>query len=100
MQKLFRSTPMMDSFGCNFNILIAGMPRVMGVREIWMSGPPGGWIRSAAGLHFVMKKKQDKLHLLKGPERKSCWTSTGPSRLSVKPRRTQRSSQPDDRLRD
>ena len=34
MQKLFRSTPLQDSFACNFNILIAGMPRVMGVREI------------------------------------------------------------------
>ena len=34
MQKLFRLTPLQDSFPCNFNILIAGMPRVMGVREI------------------------------------------------------------------
>ena len=34
MQKLFRLTPLEDSFSCNFNILIAGMPRVMGVREI------------------------------------------------------------------
>ncbi|MEG2833294.1 MAG: DNA gyrase subunit A, partial [Ruthenibacterium sp.] len=34
MQKLLRMTPLEDSFFCNFNILIAGMPRVMGVREI------------------------------------------------------------------
>ena len=34
MQKLFRMTPLQDSFACNFNILIAGMPRVMGVGEI------------------------------------------------------------------
>ena len=34
MQKLFALTPLQDSFACNFNILIAGMPRVMGVREI------------------------------------------------------------------
>ena len=34
MQKLFRLTPLEDSFSCNFNVLIAGMPRVMGVREI------------------------------------------------------------------
>ncbi|MEG0320975.1 MAG: DNA gyrase subunit A, partial [Oscillospiraceae bacterium] len=34
MAKLFRMTPMMDSFGCNFNILIAGMPRVLGVADI------------------------------------------------------------------
>ena len=34
MTKLFRPTPLQDSFSCNFNILIAGMPRVMGVREI------------------------------------------------------------------
>ncbi len=34
MQKLFRMTPLQDSFACNFNILIAGMPRVMGIGEI------------------------------------------------------------------
>ena len=34
MTRLFRSTTLQDSFSCNFNILIAGMPRVMGVREI------------------------------------------------------------------
>ncbi|MEG1879616.1 MAG: DNA gyrase subunit A, partial [Pseudoflavonifractor sp.] len=66
MQKLFRSTPLMDSFGCNFNILIAGMPRVMGVREIleeWCAWRMEGVRRRT---YFVMKKKQDKLHLLKG----------------------------------
>ena len=41
MAKLFRMTPLQDSQSCNFNILIAGMPRVMGVREILRSGPPG-----------------------------------------------------------
>ena len=49
MSKLFRMTPLMDSQSCNFNVLIAGMPRVMGVREIWRSGPRGGRTRSAAG---------------------------------------------------
>ncbi len=49
MQKLYRMTPLRDSFSCNFNILIAGMPRVMGVREIWKSGPPGAWRACAAG---------------------------------------------------
>ena len=66
MQKLFRSTPLMDSFACNFNILIAGMPRVMGVREIleeWTAWRMEGVRRRT---YFVMKKKQEKLHLLKG----------------------------------
>ena len=66
MQKLFRATPLMDSFACNFNILIAGMPRVMGVREIleeWTAWRMEGVRRRT---YFVMKKKQEKLHLLKG----------------------------------
>ena len=66
MAKLFRATPLMDSFGCNFNILIAGMPRVMGVGEIleeWTAWRMDGVRRRT---YFTMKKKQDKLHLLKG----------------------------------
>ncbi|NCB64126.1 MAG: topoisomerase IV [Clostridia bacterium] len=66
MQKLYRMTPMQDSFGCNFNILIAGMPRVMGVGEIleeWSAWRIEGVRRRT---YFVMKKKQEKLHLLKG----------------------------------
>ena len=66
MAKLFRSTTLQDSFSCNFNILIAGMPRVMGVREIleeWTAWRTEGVRRRT---YFVMKKKQDKLHLLKG----------------------------------
>ncbi len=34
MQKLYKLTPLEDTFGCNFNVLVGGMPRVMGVREI------------------------------------------------------------------
>ena len=66
MAKLFRATPLMDSFGCNFNSLIAGMPRVMGVGEIleeWTAWRMDGVRRRT---YFTMKKKQDKLHLLKG----------------------------------
>ena len=69
MQKLFKSTPLMDSFGCNFNILIEGYPRVMGVREIldeWIA-----WRTQCVKrrVYFEMAKKKDKLHLLKGLER-------------------------------
>ena len=66
MARLFRSTPLQDSFSCNFNILIAGMPRVMGVRQIleeWTAWRMEGVRRRT---YFVMKKKQEKLHLLKG----------------------------------
>ena len=69
MAKLFRMTPLMDSQSCNFNILIAGMPRVMGVREIleeWTAWRADSVRRR---VYFNMKKKQDKLHLLKGLQR-------------------------------
>ena len=69
MQKLFRLTPLQDSFPCNFNILIAGMPRVMGVGEIldeWTA-----WRTDCVKrrLFFQISKKEDRLHLLKGLER-------------------------------
>ena len=69
MTKLFRMTPLMDSQSCNFNILIAGMPRVMGVREIleeWTAWRADSVRRR---VYFNMKKKQDKLHLLHGLRR-------------------------------
>ena len=69
MQKLFRLTPLQDSFPCNFNILIAGMPRVMGVAEIldeWTA-----WRTDCVKrrLFYQIGKKEDRLHLLKGLER-------------------------------
>jgi len=66
MAKLFKRTPLMDSFSCNFNILIAGVPRVMGVREIleeWTAWRSGCVKRR---VYCEMKKKQEKLHLLRG----------------------------------
>ena len=66
MAKLFRSTTLQDACSCNFNILIAGMPRVMGVGEIleeWTGWRMDGVRRRT---YYVMKKKQEKLHLLKG----------------------------------
>ena len=69
MQKLFRMTPLQDSFGCNFNILIAGMPRVMGVAEIleeWTAWRTQCVMRR---IHFQVGKKEDRLHLLRGLER-------------------------------
>ncbi|MEA4933549.1 MAG: DNA gyrase subunit A [Lawsonibacter sp.] len=69
MAKLFRSTPLLDSQSCNFNILIAGMPRVMGVREIleeWVA-----WRMESVRrrVYYSMGKKKEKLHLLKGLRR-------------------------------
>lgn len=69
MQKLMRSTPLQDSFACNFNILIAGMPRVMGVREIieeWAA-----WRTECVRrrVYFQKQRKAEKLHLLKGLRR-------------------------------
>ncbi len=69
MSRLFRATPLQDSFACNFNILIAGMPRVLGVGEIleeWTAWRMDGVRRRT---FFIMRKKLEKLHLLKGLKR-------------------------------
>ena len=69
MAKLFRTTTLMDSYPCNFNILIAGMPRVLGVRDIleeWTA-----WRSECVRrrVFFQLQKKKEKLHLLKGLQR-------------------------------
>ena len=69
MQQLMRSTPLMDSFGCNFNLLIAGMPRVMGVREILEEWTAWRTECVRRRVFFQRQKKQEKLHLLKGLRR-------------------------------
>ena len=69
MQKLFRLTPMQDSFACNFNILIADMPRVMGVGEILTEWTAWRTQCVKNRLYFQIGKKQERLHLLKGLER-------------------------------
>ena len=69
MQKLFRLTPLQDSFPCNFNILIAGMPRVMGVGEILTEWTAWRTDCVKRRLFFQIGKKEDRLHLLKGLER-------------------------------
>lgn len=66
MRKMFRLTPLQDTFSCNFNILIAGNPRVMGVYEILNE-----WIAFRIEcvkrmIYFELGKKKDKLHLLLG----------------------------------
>ncbi len=66
MQKLFKATPLQDSASCNFNILIAGSPRVMGVGEIleeWTAWRLESVRRRA---FYDMQKKEEKLHLLQG----------------------------------
>ena len=69
MQKLFRLTSLQDSFPCNFNILIAGMPRVMGIGEILEEWTAWRTDCVKRRLYFQVQKKQDRLHLLKGLER-------------------------------
>ncbi|MBQ3216509.1 MAG: topoisomerase IV [Oscillospiraceae bacterium] len=69
MQKLLRNTPLLDSFGCNFNLLIAGMPRVLGVYEIieeWTA-----WRTDCVRrrVYYQKQKKAEKLHLLRGLKR-------------------------------
>ena len=69
MQKLFRLTPLQDSFPCNFNILIAGMPRVMGIGEILEEWTAWRTECVRRRIYFQIQKKEDRLHLLKGLER-------------------------------
>ena len=69
MAKLFKLTTLEDAFACNFNVLIAGMPRVLGVRQIleeWCAWRTESVRRR---LYFILGKKRDKLHLLKGLQR-------------------------------
>ena len=69
MQKLFRMTPLQDSFPCNFNILIAGMPRVMGVGEILEEWTAWRTDCVKRRLFHQIGKREERLHLLKGLER-------------------------------
>ena len=66
MQKLYKMTPLQDNFPCNFNILIGGYPKVMGVREIL--GEWTAWRTECVKrrVHFDLGMKKDKLHLLRG----------------------------------
>ena len=66
MQKLFRTTSLQDSFPCNFNILVAGNPRVMGVREIIDEWTAWRMDCIRRRVYFELQKKQEKLHLLQG----------------------------------
>lgn len=69
MAKLYKNTPLEDSFACNFNVLIGGTPRVLGVKELLTE-----WIAFRTEcvrrrLYHDLTKAKDKLHLLKGLER-------------------------------
>ena len=69
MAKLFRLTPLQDTVSCNFNILIAGMPRVMGVGEVLEEWTAWRTDCVKRRVYFVLNKKQEKLHLLQGLKR-------------------------------
>lgn len=66
MQKLFRSTPLEENFSCNFNILISGMPRVMGVREILHEWAAFRTECVRRRTFFDLTGKEKRLHLLQG----------------------------------
>lgn len=66
MKKLFKSTSLEDSFACNFNVLIAGVPRVLGVRDLLLE-----WIAFRSEcvrrrVYFDLSKAKERLHLLEG----------------------------------
>lgn len=68
MARLFKATPLEDSFACNFNVLIGGQPRVLGVRQILLE-----WIAFRSECvrrrtYYDLQGKQKRLHLLRGLE--------------------------------
>ena len=66
MQKLFKMTTLQDAFPCNFNILVAGSPRVMGVREILEEWTAWRMESQRRRIFHELQKKREKLHLLQG----------------------------------
>ncbi|WP_417758444.1 DNA gyrase subunit A [Senegalimassilia anaerobia] len=68
MAKLFRSTALQDSFSCNFNVLVDGYPRVMGVRQILQEWVAWRVDSTRRRMNFDLGKKSDRLHLLHGLE--------------------------------
>ena len=66
MAKLCRMTPLRDSFSCNFNILIAGMPRVLGVRQILEEWTAWRMESVRRRTYYVLQRRKEKLHLLQG----------------------------------
>ena len=68
MAKLFRSTTLQDSFSCNFNVLVDGYPRVMGVRQILQEWVAWRVDSTRRRMSFDLGKKSDRLHLLHGLE--------------------------------
>ena len=69
MAKLYKTTPLEDSFSCNFNILIAGMPRVMGVGQILEEWAAWRTDCVKRRVYFILNRKKEKLHLLQGLKR-------------------------------
>ena len=69
MMKLYKQTPLEDSFACNFNVLIAGSPRVLGVRQLLEEWSAWRTESVRRRTYFVLGKRKEKLHLLKGLKR-------------------------------
>ena len=69
MTKLYKLTPLEDAFACNFNVLIAGSPKVLGVRQILEEWTAWRTDSVKRRIFFVLGKKKEKLHLLKGLKR-------------------------------
>ena len=69
MMKLYKQTPLEDSFTCNFNVLIAGSPRVLGVRQLLEEWTAWRTESVRRRTYFVLGKRKEKLHLLKGLKR-------------------------------
>ncbi len=84
MAKLYRSTTLQDSFSCNFNVLVDGYPRVMGVRQILHEWVRGAWSPRVAALTSTWARSPSACTCCTA-SRRSCSTSTRPSPSSAAP---------------
>ena len=90
MNRLFAMTPLQDTFSCNFNVLIAGVPRVMGVRELldeWIAFRMECVRRR---VYFDLARRPRTSCICSRDWKRFCWISTRPSASSGTPRRRTR----------
>ena len=92
-------TPLEDSFSCNFNILIAGAPQVLGVRRILEEWTAFRMECVCRRVDYDLKKAKDKLHLLRGLSKNPARHRQGGPHCPGNRRRSRGRPQPDDRLR-